>query len=77
MLGPQGLFHAALVVGDDLIGRVEDVGGGAVVLLELDDGGVGEVLLKVEDVADVRAAPAVDALVVVAHDAEVAAFLRQ
>ena len=76
-LGPQRLLLAPAVVGDDLVGRVEDVAGGAVVLLELDDLRLGEVLLKVEDVPDVRAAPAVDRLVVVADDAEVVLLPRQ
>ena len=76
-LGPQGLFLAACVMGDDLIGSVQDVGGGAVILLQLDDGSVGIVLLKIEDVADIRAAPAVDGLIVVSHDAEVAALVGE
>ena len=54
------------------MGRVEDQLGRAVVLLELDDRRVGVVALEVEDVADVGAAPAVDRLVVVADDREVA-----
>ena len=77
LLGPQGLFHAAFVVGDYLIRRIKDVGGAAVVLLQLDDGGVGEILFKIENVADIRTAPAVDALIVIAHDAKVAALLRK
>ena len=46
--------------------------GRAVVLLELDHARVGEVVLEVEDVADVRAAEAVDRLGVIADDREVA-----
>ena len=59
------------------MGGVEDELGGAVVLLELDDGRIGPVALEVEDVADVRPAPAVDRLVVVAHDAEVPVLRRE
>ena len=70
-LGPKALALPARVVGDDGVGRLEDAVGGAVVLLELYRVAVLVVLLKVEDVADVRAAPAVDGLVVVAHDAQV------
>ena len=51
--------------------------GGAVVLVEHDDGGVGERLLELEDVADVGAAELVDRLVGVAHDADVAVLLAQ
>ena len=64
-------------MGDDLIGSVEDVGGAAVVLLQLDDHSVRIVLLKIENVADIRAAPAVDALVVIADNADIAAVLRK
>lgn len=67
----------AFVVGDYLIRRIKDVGGAAVVLLQLDDGGVGEILFKIENVADIRTAPAVDALIVIAHDAKVSALLRK
>ena len=72
VLGPELLVLAVLVARDHGVGRVEDELGGAVVLLELDHGGVGIVGLEVEDVAQVRAAPAVDRLVVVTHDGEVA-----
>ena len=63
LVGPEVLLEAAAVVLDDRVGGVEDRLSRAVVLLELDDAGVGEVLLEVEDVADVRAAPAVDRVV--------------
>ena len=71
-VGPEGLAEAALVGGDDAGGGGEDVRGGAVVLLEADDLGAGEVLLEAQDVADLGAAPAVDRLVVVADAADVA-----
>ena len=77
LLGPQRLVLAVLVERDHLIGRVQDVGRGAVVLLELDDLRIRKVLFKVQNVADIRAAPAVDRLIVVADDAEVAALLCQ
>ena len=59
------------------MGGVEDELGRAVVLLELDDRRVGVVALEVEDVADVGAAPAVDRLVVVADDRQVAVLRGQ
>ena len=67
-VGPQPLGLAALVVADDAVGRGEDGLGRAVVLLEQDRRGVREVLLEVEDVADVGAAEGVDRLVGVTHD---------
>ena len=57
--------------------RVEDELRRSVVLLELDDGRVRPVALEVEDVADVRAAPAVDRLVVVADDRQVPVLRRE
>ena len=70
-LGPERLLLAAPVVGDHLVGGVQYVAGGAVVLLQLDGHALREVLLEVQYVAQVRAAPAVDGLVVVAHHAQV------
>ena len=49
----------------------------AVVLLQLDDGRVRVVALEVEDVAQVRAAPGVDALVVVTHHGQVVVALGE
>ena len=71
-LAPQALGDAAAVVRDHRVGGREDRLGRAVVLLELDHARVGEVVLEVEDVADVGAAEAVDRLRVVADDREVA-----
>ncbi len=56
-------LHALGVVGDHLRGRVEDLLRRAVVLQQLDAHGLGEVLLEVEDVADVGATPPVDGVV--------------
>ena len=48
---------------------IQDQLGGAVVLLELDDGRIRVVGFEVQDVADVGSAPGVDRLIVVAYDA--------
>ena len=71
-LGPQVLGLLPAVVGDQRVRRRQDHLRGAVVLLQLDHGGVDVVLLEVEDVGDVGAAEAVDRLRVVADDREVA-----
>ena len=76
-LRPERLVLARAVVGDDRVGRVQDRLRRAVVLLELDHRGVGEVVLEVEDVADVGAAEAVDRLVVVADHRDVAVLLGE
>ena len=62
-VGPQPLGLAAAVVADDGVGGGQDGLRRAVVLLEQDRGGVGEVLLEVHDVADVGAPEGVDGLV--------------
>ena len=69
---PELLLGPCRVPGHDGMGRVEDELGAAIVLLELHDDGVRVVALEVEDVPDVGAAPAVDRLVVVADDRQVA-----
>ena len=71
-VAPQLLGLAALVVRHDRVRRREDRLRGAVVLLQLHDMRAREVTLEVEDVRDVRAAEAVDRLVVVADHADVA-----
>ena len=42
LLRPQPLVRPPPVVADDMVGGVKDVLGGAVILFEFDDGGVGE-----------------------------------
>ena len=75
--GEELLGLATDVVGDDRVGRVEDRLGGAEVLLEHDRGHVGERPLELQDVADVGAAPAVDRLVRVADDGDIAVGLAE
>ena len=55
-----------------MIGGIEDDLGRSIVLLQLDDLGVRVVLFKRQDVAHVRTAEHVDALIVIADDAQVA-----
>ena len=77
VLRPQGLSLAPLVVADDGVGRVQNVLRGAVILLQPDGAGALVLLFKAENVADVRAAETVNALVVVAHHADVVPFVGQ
>ena len=74
-ISEQGFAKAAAVVGDDPAGGGEDVRGAAVILFEPNDFGTWKVLFKLQDIFDLRAAPAVDRLVVVANAAEVLALL--
>src|SRR6185312_8096998 len=71
VFGAQGLAEAALVVGDEVGGSREDMAGAAVVSFQPDDLGAGEVVIEAQDVVDLRPAPAVDRLVVIADAADV------
>ena len=75
--GPKGLAFALLIVGDDGVGGVQDVLSGAVVLLQAHHLGPGEVLLEMQNILDGGPPELVDALVIVAHHAQVAAALGQ
>ena len=77
LLRPQLLALAALVVLDDGVGGVQDVLGGAVVLLQPDDPGALVLLLEGEDIFDGCSAEPVNGLVVVAHHADVLPLPRQ
>ena len=76
-LCPERFALAAGVVGDDVVGRVQNAAGAAVVLLETNGAGVLILLFKVEDVLDRRAAELINALVIVADNADVAPPVRQ
>ena len=71
VLGPERLSLPAPVMGDHGVGRLQNGLGGAVVLLQADHLGRRILLLKVENILDGRAPEPVDALVIVAHHAEV------
>ena len=68
---PQSLFLAIQIVFDDCVRRLEDILCRAVVLLEQDDCCLRIVALEIEDIAHIRAAPAVDGLIRIAHNADV------
>ncbi len=75
--GPQRLAKPPLVVGNHACGGVQDIVGRAVILFEADYFCAGEILFKPQNISDLRAAPAVDRLVVVADAAYIARPLRQ
>ena len=72
-LAPKLLLEQLGVAGDHVVGRAQDAAGRAVVLLERDHFQIGPILRQALKIGDGRAAPAVDALVVVAHRGEQAA----
>src|SRR5262245_45629212 len=70
-IGPQSLAEPARIMGNEAIGGCEDMACGAVILFEADDLRAREVLLKAEDVGDLRTAPGIDRLIIVTDAAEV------
>ena len=77
LVGPETLVAAVPIAPDHGRRGVENDLRRPVVLLELDDLDVGKVLLEVEDVSEVGAAPLVDGLIRIADDAEVAMDLGE
>ena len=69
--GPQGLALALGVVLNDTVRSVQDIGRRAVVLFQTDGFGARVNALEIKDVLNGSAAEAVDALVIVAHHADV------
>ena len=75
--GPEGFPLALGVVGNHPVGRVQDGLGGAVILFQPDDLGVGEGLFKAHNILNGGPPELVNALVVVPHHTEVAPLLCQ
>ncbi len=71
VFGAQRLAEPAFIMRDQMRGGGEDVAGGAVIALEPNDLGAGKIVVEAQDVVDLRAAPAIDRLVVVADAADV------
>ena len=71
MLGPEVFALPAPVVADHRIGRLQDVSGGAVVLLQPDHPGIFILTFEGEDVLNGGPPEAVDGLVIVPHHADV------
>src|SRR5690606_8218458 len=70
-VGEERLAQPPLIVGDEVGGRAQYVGRGAVVALEPYDLRARKILLEAQDVVHLRAAPAIDRLVVVADAANI------
>ena len=65
------LFNLVSVARNDGIGGIDDVLGGAIVLLQLHDLELGIVLLEIEDVGDVGTSKGIDTLGIVSHYADI------
>ena len=64
-------------MGDNGIGRIQNILGGAIILLQTDHFCLMILLLKGEDILNCGAAKAVNALIVIAHHTEIAAAASQ
>ncbi len=76
-LGPEPFPDALGIVGDHGAGGLQDVLGRAVILLQPDGDGARKIPFEIQDVADVRAAPAIDGLILVADHRDVMAVSGQ
>ena len=77
IIGPQILRLAARVIFNHRIGSIQNHLCAAVVLLQLHQLGLGIILFKVQNIANIRPAPAVNALVRIAHHAQIAVLAGQ
>ena len=74
VVGPQFLAQAFRIVRDHRIGGSQDVAGRAVILFQPNGARAGIIVKELLHVADLRAAPAVNRLVVIADHEHLAAF---
>ena len=74
---PEPLVFPPFVVVDHIVGRIQDVLGGTVILFQLDDGSIRKNLLEIQDIADVGPPEFVNGLVIVTHHAQIPVFACQ
>ena len=74
---PQSFLFPSHVVGNHLIGRIQNIGRGAVILLQLNHRSIRVILFEIQNVMNVCATPAVNGLIVITYHAQVAALCRQ
>ena len=75
--GPQRLAEPLRIALDHARCRAQYMRRGAVILFEANGLRAGEIPLEPQDIGDLRAAPAIDGLVVVAHAADILALLGE
>ena len=76
-VGPQLFAQPTVVVFNQGVGSAENIAGRAIVLLQADGFRAGEVVKEALNVLDLRAAPAIDRLIVIADDHHLAGIARQ
>ena len=72
---PELFFLASAVVGNHFVRTFKNGLCGTVILFKPYDLCTGEILFKFENISDVRTAPAVNALVIIADNADIAVFI--
>ena len=72
--GPELLAFPPGVVGDNTVCRVQNIAGRAVILFQPDHLRVGVAFFKEQDILNGRAAEFINALIIVAHHAEIPEF---
>lgn len=77
LIGPQLFRFAAGILVDDIVRGIQNIRGRTVILLEEDDRRFWIVLLEVQNIRNVGAAPTVNRLVTVSHDANMMMLVRQ
>ena len=77
MLCPKRLVLSSFIVGNDLIGSIQNIPGRAVILLQFDNDSIRIIIFKFKDIPYIRAAPAVYALVIITDHAKIPAFSCQ
>ena len=74
---PEGFLLSLYIVSDHRVRGVEHILRGTVILLEFDNKRIRIYLFKIQNVADVGASEAVDGLVVIADNAEIAVSVSE
>ena len=72
ILRPELLPTAAHVVFNDGIGRLQNRVRGTIILFQLDHFDLAKMFLQIEQIGNLRSAPAINALIVISHHAKVA-----
>ena len=75
--GDQRFVVSHRVVADQSIGHRQDFGGTAIVVFQVDDLGIGPIVLEVQDVSHIGTTPSINRLIVITDHTEIAVPQRQ
>ena len=71
ILGPDFLEYLLLVIGDHIIGGIDDDLGGTVILLQFRNAVIGIIGPEVQNILDVGPAKCINTLRIISHDADI------